>query len=91
MDEKLKMKQMILREQVEDRQKVSKQLWRVYYKEMMRLIENPSSQPDTSELDKFIRDNVHVTFDRELASLFKDALEFGFGHAGFVSENLFME
>lgn len=91
MNEELKMKRAILKEQVEYYQQIAKQLWRIYYKEMMRLVENPSSQPDTSELERFADDNVDITFNHELALLFKDAIEFGFCHAGFVSENLSKE
>lgn len=91
MREELKMKQAILEEQVRFYQEVSRRLWKIYYKEMMRLIENPSLQPDTSEFERFAHDNMDITFSRELALLFRDAIQFGFGHAEFISENLFRE
>ena len=52
---------------------------------MMRLIENPTSKPDVSVLERFI-ENESGTFGQELAKIFKDAIEYGFTHAGFVSE-----
>lgn len=78
-------KQEILKEQLEERRETAKRVWKIYHNEMMRLIENPNSQPDVSALEKFIEDE-SGTFGQELARLFKDAIEFGFTHAEFVLE-----
>lgn len=78
-------KQEILKEQLEERRETAKRVWKIYHNEMMRLIENPTSQPDVSALERVI-ENESGTFGQELAKIFKDAIEFGFCHAKFVSE-----
>lgn len=77
--------QEILREQIEERKETVNKVWKIYNDEMMRLIDNPTSQPDVSVLERFI-ENESGTFGQELAKIFKDAIEYGFAHAGFVSE-----
>lgn len=77
--------QEILREQIEERKETVNKVWKIYNDEMMRLIENPTSKPDVSVLERFI-ENESGTFGQELAKIFKDAIEYGFAHAGFVSE-----
>lgn len=77
--------QEMLREQIEERKETVNRVWKIYNDEIMRLIENPTSKPDVSVLERFI-ENESGTFEQELARLFKDAIEFGFNHASFVSE-----
>lgn len=76
--------QEILKEQIEEHRETAREVWKIYHDEMMRLIDNPNSQPDVSVLERFI-ENENGTFGQELAKLFKDAIEFGFCHARFVS------
>jgi hypothetical protein len=78
-------KQIVLREQLAEREETARKIWKIYHDEMTRLIENPDSQPDSSVLERFI-ENESGTFGQELAKIFKDAIEYGFAHAGFVSE-----
>lgn len=78
-------RQEILREQLAEREETARKIWKIYHDEMTRLIENPDSQPDSSVLEKFI-ESESGTFGQELAKIFKDAIEYGFAHAGFVSE-----
>ena len=80
-----KMQQIILREQLAEHKETARKIWKIYHDEMTRLIENPDSQPDSSVLERFI-ENESGTFGQELAKIFKDAIEYGFAHAGFVSE-----
>ena len=78
-------KQIVLREQLAERKQTARKIWKIYHDEMTRLIENPDLQPDSSVLERFI-ENGSSTFGQELAKIFKDAIEYGFAHAGFVSE-----
>lgn len=78
-------KQVILAGQLAEHMETTERIWQIYYDEMIRLLKNPDSQPDTSVLKKFI-ENKSDTFGQELARLFKDAIEFGFTYGGFVME-----
>ncbi len=79
------MRQFVLAGQLAEHMETTEKIWKIYYDEMIRLLENPDSQPDTSVLEKFI-ENKNDTFGQELARLFKDAIEFGFTYGGFVLE-----
>lgn len=78
-------RQLILTGQLAEHMETTERIWEIYYNEMIRLIESPDLQPDTSVLEKFI-ENKSDTFGQELAKLFKDTIEFGFTYGGFVME-----
>lgn len=78
-------KQEILKEQLAENRETARKIWQIYYREMMRLIENPTSQPDVSVLERFI-ENENGTFGQTLAQLFIDAIKYGNTHAEFLTE-----
>ncbi len=73
-----------LKIQIEERGKTVKKVWDMYAAAMNRLIENPGARPDTSELILFIRCE-RDEFGRNLAKVFKDAIEFGHLHVCQIS------
>jgi len=87
MNEEMITRQAILKEQLAENQNTAKLLWRLYRAEMMRLIENPTSQPDVSILERFI-ENESGTFGLTLAQLFIDAIKFGSTNADVLMEGL---
>lgn len=75
----------ILREQVDERLEIAKEVYHLYLDEMKALIKNPNARPDTSSLKRFI-ENETGTFGRELAKVFADAIEAGYCHASEMAE-----